>query len=512
MGLAAYGRLVRAGYILAREGAFSVVDPALLPASARLAISAARLIERRSVRRTGRAERLSRALNKLGPTYVKFGQLLATRPDIVGAAIAEDLSALQDAMDPFDPRRVPGILKAALGERAEEITELSEPIAAASIAQVHRAVLVTASGRQTVAVKLLRPGVAARFARDLESYFAGARLAERLVPKMRRLKPVEVVETLAHSARIELDLRLEAASISEFLENTSKDKGFRAPEVHWTYTAENVLVTSWIDGMPIRDRKALDAAGVDRKRLARDLMQHFLRHAIRDGFFHADMHPGNLFVDRGDGGIVAVDFGIMGRIGPEERRFLADVLYGFISRDYRRIAERHFAIGYVPKDQSVDDFTLALRSIGEPLHGRTASDISMAKVLGQLFAVTELFHMQTRPELLLLQKTMVLVEGVSRTLDPDLDMWNTAEPVVGEWLRREAGPIGRIEDAGDQLRRIGNALLRVPTLIERFETALDAAEAERKKPVPSLMPRWMSVTSFWLFALLALVLLYRLVA
>lgn len=509
MGLAAYGRLLRAGFVLAREGAFSLIDATELPPAARFGLHTVRLFERRAVRRTGRVELLSRALNRLGPTYVKFGQTLATRPDIVGPEIAEDLSALQDAMEPFDQGLVPEILETALGPRAAEITELSTPVAAASIAQVHKAVLISEAGRETVAVKVLRPGIGRRFRRDLESYFAGARLAERLVPSLRRLRPVEVVSTLAHSARIELDLRLEAAAISEFTENTQGDEGFRAPSVSWPHTAENILVTSWIDGIPIRDIKALDAAGIDRQRLARELMQHFLRHAIRDGFFHADMHPGNLFADRKGGGVLAVDFGIMGRIGPAERRFLADILHGFITRDYRRIAERHFEIGYVPKDQSVEDFTLALRSIGEPLHGRIASDISMAKVLGQLFAVTEIFHMQTRPELLLLQKTMVLVEGVSRALDPEINMWTTSEPVVSEWLHRMAGPAGRIEEAGEILREFGKAARRVPALVERFEDVLSAYE-ELHRPSPPLIPRGIAVIVFTLFILTSLAVLWRL--
>ena len=483
MGIAAYFRLARAGYVLAREGAFSIVDAEAMPPSLKAGLGLARLFERPSIRRTGHVERLTRALNRLGPTYVKFGQTLATRPDIVGPDIARELSALQDKMEPFDPALVPGILRTALDEHAADLKDLSPPIAAASIAQVHKATVVDNRGApRTVAVKILRPGIGQRFARDLEAYYAGARFAERFFRPLRRLRPTDVVTTLHRSARLELDLRLEAASISEMAENIKDDTGFVVPRVSWDHTAQNVLTTDWVDGIPIREFEALDAAGLDRRLLARNLLQSFLRHAIRDGFFHADMHPGNLFAQKGTGNIIAVDFGIMGRISRRERRFLADILYGFITRNYRMIAQRHFDIGYVPRTQSVDDFALALRAIGEPLHGRTANDISMARVLGQLFATTELFDMQTRPELILLQKNMVLVEGVARALDPNLDIWSISEPVVGDWVRREAGPLGRLEDLRDGLSTAGEMLGRLPGILARTEALLEAQEAERGAP------------------------------
>ena len=477
MGLASYFRLLQAGYVLAREGALAIIDIEAAPPALKGAIRLGRLIERREVRQSGRVERLTRALNRLGPTYVKFGQTLATRPDIVGAAVAADLSALQDRMDPFDPALVPGLLAEALGERAADLTEISPPIAAASIAQVHRAVLTDDEGRRTVAVKLLRPGVAERFHADIDSQYAGARLAEALAPRLRRLRPLDIVKTLDRSARIELDLRLEAAAISEMADNIAADTGFRIPKVHWQHSAQTVLTTSWVDGISVRDLAALDAAGADRKLLAKNLLQAFLRHAVRDGYFHADLHPGNLFADPATGDIIAVDFGIMGRLGHRERRFLAEILYGFITRDYRRIAERHFEIGYVPPHQSVDEFTLALRAIGEPLHGRAASEIVMSKVLGQLFSTTELFEMRTRPELILLQKSMVLVEGVSRMLDPDLDIWKVSEPIVSDWVRRSAGPLGRLEAFKDHADRAMVAIGRLPALIDKAETALDRMNA-----------------------------------
>lgn len=484
MGLGSYFRLFRAGWVLAREGAFSVLPVESLPPMMKAGIGLARLVERPAVRRTGSVERLNTALHRLGPSYVKFGQTLATRPDIVGARAAADLSGLQDRMPPFDSALVPAILTEALGSKAALLTEISPPVAAASIAQVHKAKLKAAGELpRTVAVKILRPGVGERFRADTDSLYAGARLAEILSPGSRRLRPTEVVRTLDHSMRLELDLRLEAAAISEMTENIAGDTGFVIPSVQWDQVAQNVLTTSWVDGIPIRDHAAIDAAGIDRKALAAKLLQAFLRHAIRDGFFHADMHPGNLFADPRTGDVIAVDFGIMGRLSKRERRFLADILYGFITRNYRLVAQRHFDIGYVPAHQSVDDFTLAIRSIGEPLHGRTAADISMAKVLGQLFTITDLFQMQTRPELVLLQKSMVLVEGVARSLDPELDIWTVAEPVVGDWLRREEGPLGRLEDLAGHASRIAEAAGRLPEIARRAEHVLALHEAHlRQRP------------------------------
>ena len=488
MGLGSTFRLIHAGWVLAREGAFSILPVASLPPMMKLGVRMARLVERPALRKTGSVERLNTALHRLGPSFVKFGQTLATRPDIVGAQAAADLSGLQDRMPPFDAALVPAILSEALGEKAAALTEVSPPVAAASIAQVHKAKLrQPGEAPKVVAVKILRPGVSERFHADTQALYAGARLAETFSSASRRLRPTEVVKTLDHSMRLELDLRLEAAAISEMAENIKDDEGFVIPTVQWDQVAQNVLTTTWVDGIPIRDHAAIDAAGIDRKALAAKVLQGFLRHAIRDGFFHADMHPGNLFADPRTGDVVAVDFGIMGRIAKPERRFLADILYGFITRDYRLVAQRHFDIGYVPPHQSVEDFALAIRSIGEPLHGRTADNISMAKVLGQLFTITDLFDMQTRPELVLLQKSMVLVEGVARTLDPELDIWTVAEPVVGDWLRREEGPLGRIEDLGQHLRRAAEAAGRIPNLIAQAELALSEHRAALARPRDRLL-------------------------
>ena len=468
-------RLARAGFVFAREGVLALVDPAPLPPLARLTLGLARLIERPAGE--GAAVRLAAALTRLGPTYVKLGQFLATRPDVVGVAIARDLESLQDKMAPFGRAEAEATVARALDRPLGRVfTAFGPPVAAASIAQVHRAEIATPDGPRAVAVKVLRPNVERRFKADLAAFFFAARNAEAWSAEARRLRLVEVVDTLARSVTLEMDFRLEAAAASEMAENTRDDPGFRVPQVDWDRTAKDVLVIEWIDGTPLNDRSALAAKGFDLVDLGRVVMQSFLRHAMRDGFFHADMHPGNLFVDEA-GHLVAVDFGIMGRLGPKERRFLAEILYGFITRDYRRTAEVHFEAGYVPAHHSVESFAQAIRAIGEPIHARAASEISMAKLLTLLFEITGLFDMKTRPELLLLQKTMVVVEGVSRMLDPDLDMWKTSEPVVREWIERNLGPAGRLEGAAEGALELGKFLGVVPGLLARAGALADQLDA-----------------------------------
>jgi ubiquinone biosynthesis protein len=458
-------RLARAGFVFAREGVLGLVDPQALPPPARLGLRLARLVERRGA--GSRADRLTAALTRLGPTYVKLGQFLSTRPDVVGTTIATDLEALQDKVPPFDAKEAERIVVETLGAPLETLfVAFGPPIAAASIAQVHKARVRDGDIERDVAVKVLRPRVADRFRADLSDYYFAARLAERLVPDSRRLKPVGIVDTLARSMHIELDLRLEAAAASEMAERTKDDPGFRVPTVDWNRTGKSVLTTEWIDGIRLGDREGLAAAGVDARALGQTVIQSFLRHALRDGFFHADMHQGNLFADA-QGNLVAVDFGIMGRIGPKERRFLAEILLGFITKQYRRVAEVHFEAGYVPSHHSVDEFAQAIRAIGEPIHSRTADQISMAQLLSLLFEVTGIFEMKTRTELILLQKTMVVVEGVARSLDPRLDIWTSSEPVVREWITRNLGPVGRIEEVGEGARAVGKIVGEVPALLGR---------------------------------------------
>lgn len=464
-------RLSRASFVFAREGVLALVDTRPLPVPAKTAITLGRLIERRTARSS--ETRLAAALTRLGPTYVKLGQFLATRPDVVGNDIARDLESLQDKMAPFPQDAAVAVVVAALGKPLPQVyADFGPPVAAASIAQVHRADVEANGVRKPVAVKVLRPGIEGRFRSDLAAFFFAARTAEAVSLEAQRLRLVAAVATLGRSVAIEMDFRLEAAALSEMAENTKEDKGFRVPLVDWDRTAREVLTLEWIDGTPLHDHDALRAKGFDLPALGRAVIQNFLRHALRDGFFHADMHPGNLFVDD-DGRLVAVDFGIMGRLGLKERRFLAEILFGFITRDYMRTAQVHFDAGYVPRHHSVESFAQAIRAIGEPIHNRTAEEISMAKLLTLLFEITGLFDMRTRPELLLLQKTMVVVEGVARSLDPKLDMWKTADPVVRKWIERNLGPVGKLEDAVEGAGEVGRFIGQVPGLLMRAGTLVD---------------------------------------
>ena len=466
----AYLRLARAGWILVREGVVAAMPGDQLEGMPRFGWRVAKLMSRRRSARRDRPERLAQAVNRLGPSYVKLGQFLATRPDVVGHDMARDLSLLQDRMDTFPEAQARMAIQSSLGLPVEELfVEFDGPVAAASIAQVHEARVDAGEAEpRKVAVKIIRPGVRRRFQNDLESYFLAAHLQERFMPSTRRLKPVKVAETLAQVTKIEMDLRLEAAAISEIQENTKDDPGFRVPAVDWQRTGRDVMTLEWVNGTKMSDIDALREAGHDLEALARTLIQSFLRHTLRDGFFHADMHPGNLFVED-DGTIVAVDFGITGRIGRKERHFLAEILYGFITRDFRRVAEVHFEAGYVPAHHDVAAFAQALRAIGEPIHGQSAETISMARLLTLLFEVTELFDMQTRPELLLLQKTMVVVEGVARTLDPHFNMWKTAEPVVSDWIAANLGPRGMLNDAREGVGALVALVRQAPDLAARTE-------------------------------------------
>ena len=466
-------RLTRAAYVFAREGVFGVVDPLLVPPPGQLLLRAARLIERRGAKS---GPRLSRALTRLGPAYLKLGQFLATRPDVVGVALARDLESLQDRLPPFPQSEAEAVVAASL-ERpvAKAFATFGPAVAAASIAQVHRAETETAGERRRVAVKVLRPNVGARFRRDLADFFFVADNAERYSAEARRLRLVEIINTMSRSVAMEMDLRLEAAALSEMAENTRDDPDFRVPTVDWDRTTNNVLTMEWIDGIALNDHARLAQSKADLPELGRKVIQSFLRHALRDGFFHADMHPGNLFLD-GSGRLVAVDFGIMGRLGLKERRFLAEILLGFIIRDYRRVAEVHFEAGYVPGHHSVENFAQAIRAIGEPIHNRTAEEISMARLLSLLLEVTGLFDMQTRPELILLQKTMVVVEGVARSFDSKLDIWTVADPVVREWIERNLGPVGRIQGAMAGAGELGKAAAALPALASRAVRVLEQFE------------------------------------
>ena len=469
-------RLARAGWTLAREGAFALVDVTELPGLPRLAIGAARLIERRGV--TGGLG-LAAALTRLGPSWVKLGQFLATRPDVVGIGVARDLETLQDRMPPFPLAVAVAEIERALGGPIGlHFVDLSEPVAAASVAQVHKATIREEAGERTVAVKVLRPGVVKRFRRDLSTFYFAARAIERLDPRSRRLRPIEIVDTLARTAAFEMDLRLEAAALSEMAENIAGDPGFRIPTPDWNRTARTVLTLEWIDGTPLSD---IAAAGRRAASTSRSSGASSSSPSCATPSATASSTPTctrAICWSTLDGNLVAVDFGIMGRAGLKERRFLAEILHGFITRDYRRVAEVHFEAGYVPRRHAVDDFAQAIRAIGEPIHQKRADEISMAKLLTLLFEVTELFDMRTRPELILLQKTMVVVEGVARSLDPQLDMWSTAEPVVRDWIERNLGPLGKLGDLGAGAVDAAKAAGTLPALFGRAATARGARRGD----------------------------------
>ncbi|MFZ2100602.1 MAG: 2-polyprenylphenol 6-hydroxylase [Oricola sp.] len=463
-------RMIRAGWVLAREGVIAGLPANGLTGTAATAYRVASGLARKRSRSLDNAERMSRAISRLGPSYAKLGQFLATRPDVIGLDLALDLAHLQDRMESFPMAESMARIEDSLGRKVGDLfVEIGEPIAAASIAQVHPATVRDEDGSlRKVAVKVIRPGVRKRFARDLDTFFLFAQLQEKHIPASRRLRPVAIAETLAQTTKIEMDLRLEAAALAELRDNTQDDPGFRVPTVDWQRTGRDVLTLEWVDGIKLSEVDALRAAGHDLDRLADTLVQSFLRQAMRDGFFHADMHPGNLFVDA-QGDIVAVDLGIAGRIGLKERRFLAEILYGFITRNFHRVAQVHFEAGYVPPHQDVEAFAQAIRAIGEPIHGQPAETISMANLLTLLFEVTDIFDMQTRPELLLLQKTMVVVEGNARALNPRFNMWKASEPVVGDWIARNLGPAAMLTDARSGLQSLGRLVRTLPELAERTE-------------------------------------------
>lgn len=428
---------------------------------------------------------VTRALTALGPAYIKFGQILSTRPDIVGEDLALQLKVLQDKLPPFPTAVARAMVEAELGIAVDAgFADFSDPVAAASIAQVHHARL--AEGGQEVAVKVLRPGIARAFRRDIDAFYLTAWVIETLAPMARRLRPMEVIAHFEGVVTGELDLRLESAAAAEFAANTAQDKGFRVPVPVWHLSGRQVMTIGWVEGIPLADNASLDATGHDRRELAARVLQLFLSHALRDGYFHADMHQGNLKV-AADGAIVAYDFGIMGRLDDYTRRVYAEILMGFIRRDYRRVAEVHFEAGYVPADRDIDEFARALRVVGEPIFGMEASRISMARLLAYLFEVTERFGMQTRTELILLQRTMVVVEGVARSLDPQVNIWTVARPIVEGYIARNIGPQALLRDLGRTAQVLMRFGPRLPGLVEaRLLRPAPPAAPPRRRPWPAV--------------------------
>ncbi|WP_142849426.1 2-polyprenylphenol 6-hydroxylase [Telmatospirillum sp. J64-1] len=461
-----------------------------------LTLTAKMLARRKEEGRPG--QRLAGALRELGPTFIKLGQALSTRADLIGDQVAADLAELQDKLEPFDSAEAKRIIEEEFGESIEVLYASfdEKPVAAASIAQVHFA--VTNEGRE-VAVKILRPGIEQKFERDISLFYWLAELIDFTQPSLRRLKLVEAVRTFEESVTMEMDLRFEAAAAAELADNFAGDPTFRVPEIDWQRTSQRVMTQERVMGIPVDEREALIAAGHDLDSIMVKAAESFFNQVFRDGFFHADLHPGNLFVDA-EGNLVAVDFGIMGRVDEATRRHLGEMLLGFLTGDYRRVARVHFDAGWVPADQNIDLFTQACRSIGQPILGRELHEISIGRLLGQLFQVTETFEMETQPQLLLLQKSMLVAEGIGRILNPRINMWQLAQPLIEQWMRDNLGPEARMRET------MGNVLLsleRLPKLLADTENVAglmshkgvrlhpDSVKALTRERRRSLTPNWL---------------------
>jgi ubiquinone biosynthesis protein len=488
-------RLLKWGRTLARHGALQGIehDP-LTPPNVRRLVRVARF-----GRRQPEVPDYAAALQAIGPAAIKLGQALATRPDLVGEVAAANLLQLQDSLPPSPFPAVRSAVEAALGAPLESLFSRfdEEPVGSASIAQVHRA--VTTEGRD-VAVKVLRPGIEEEFARALETYEWAAAHVELLGGEAERLRPRLVIAHFKQWTRRELDLQREAASASELKENMVAEPGYYIPEIDWRRTARRVLTMEWLDGIKLNDHQALIAAGHDCNALAAILVRAFLRQAVVDGFFHADLHHGNLFALK-DGRIAAIDFGIMGRIDRRARVWLAEILYGLITGNYRRVAEIHFEAQYVPGHHSVEEFATALRAAGEPIRGLPVKEISVGRMLESLFSITRDFDMPTQPHLLLLQKTMVMNEGVATALDPDINMWETAEPFLTEWIRSELGPEAYY---ADRIIAIVRSLKKLPELIDRIDQYYPPQGAA---PPPPPLPEVAIIRgrAWWGYALVGLI-------
>ncbi len=475
-------RLLSWGRTLARHGALQIVesDPRT-PAPVRRLCRIARLgtIQPRVPDYAG-------AFQDIGPAAIKLGQTLATRPDIVGDEAAHNLLTLQDSLPPVPFKAICAEIETTFEKPASALYASIEevPVGSASIAQVHRA--VTTEGKR-VAIKVLRPGIREKFARDLDTYEWAAAHLEALGGEASRLRPRLVIANFKRWTLRELDLRREAASASELAEAMRAHEGYRVPAIDWDRTNGRVMTLDWVDGIKISETAALDAAGHDRPALARRLVLAFLTQAISHGLFHADMHQGILFVEA-DGTIAAIDFGIMGRIDRRARVWLAEILYGLTTGNYRRVAEIHFEAQYVPPHHSVEEFATALRAVGEPMRGRPVSELSVGQMLDGLFAITRDFDMQTQPHLLLLQKTMVMVEGIATSLDPTINMWDVSAPFVRDWIRDELGPEAAL---AERLREDADTLQRLPALLRRIEESYPAkGGAPQQAPLPRIELMW----------------------
>lgn len=410
-----------------------------------------------------RAVRLREALQDLGPVFVKFGQMLSTRPDMLPDDIAEELARLQDQVPAFPGAEAIAVIEAAYGDTLDKFFRHfePEPVASASVAQVHFAVLLDGT---PVAVKVLRPGIQRIIERDLQLLYTLARLAMRFVSDLRRLRPVEVVDEYSKTLHGELDLMREAANASQLRANFADSQLLLVPKIHWDLTRTQVMVMERVSGIPIGNIQGLRDAGIDMRRLAHDGVEIFFTQAFRDGFFHADMHPGNIFVSP-EGRYIAVDFGIMGTLNARDQRYLAENFLGFFNRDYRTVAEAHVHAGWVAADTRLDEFEDAIRAVCEPIFSRPLKDISFGRLLLRLFQTARRFNMEVQPQLVLLQKTLFNIEGLGRRLYPDLNLWETAKPFLETWTREQMGPRALLRALRKEMPKWAQALPQLPMLM-----------------------------------------------
>ncbi len=469
-------RLIGIAITLAREDALFIFrDLEISPTIT----SIAKLFSRRSDKAKGK--RLAAALERLGPTFIKLGQTLSTRSDLIGDEAAEDLSRLRDNLPPFPTAIARNIIEEELGEKIDTLfSEFNDtPVAAASIAQVHKA--TTKDGKQ-VAVKILRPDIEKAFERDLDFFSWIAEIMEQRLSRADRLKPREIVRTFRESVFFELDLRFEAAAAKELADNIKQhEPGFRVPATYWNLTSRRVLTAEWIDGIALNDVAAIKAAGHDTDAILTKASQSLFSQVFVDGFFHADLHPGNLFVDK-NGDLVAVDFGIMGRLDWNSRVYMAEILRGFLTQDYKHVAEMHFKAGYVPCDKSKEAFTQACMAVAQPIIGKPLNEISVAKLLGQMFKIAAEFEMETQPQLLLLQKTMMVTEGVGRMLNPNLNMWELSRPLIEKWANDNFGPQAKLREATKEGAELLRKLPEMAGYVENTLKMLGSGEGLKLHP------------------------------
>lgn len=488
-------RLVHINHILAKNGLDQVVVSLKIFAPLRFIMYLNPWNWRRQHKLT-RGEAIRKTLEELGPIFIKFGQALSTRPDILPPDIAIELSKLQDQVPPFSSDIALTILEAAFGRSAFDVFASFnvEVLASASMAQVHAATLKSG---EDVVVKILRPGMQKLIEQDLSLLYTIANLAERYWSDSKRLKPREIVNEFEHSLRDELNLLQEAANAGQLRRNFDKSPLLYVPIIYWDYVRENVLVLERIYGIPVADVTALKAQGVNIRLLAERGIEIFFTQVFRDCFFHADMHPGNIFVSLKHPETpqyICIDFGIMGTLDENDKRYLAENLLAFFNRDYRRVAQLHVESGWVARDTRVQEFENAIRTVCEPIFGKPLKNISFALVVLNLFQVARRFQMEVQPQLVLLQKTLLAVEGLGRQLYPELDLWSTAKPFLEKWLREQIGPKALFRHLRDNLPFFIEDLPHMPRLLN--EVLLLSKEQKDHEIRVLSMPR-LTARSSW---------------